>query len=245
MMNAIKKYTFWVYILSALKINAATLVLPGASQVVGEEQFFTAEGGEPLSQIARRFDIGYLEILQANKNIHPERPVPVGMRVNIPSKFRLPDAPHKGIVINLASYRLYYYPPNENVVMTYPVGIGRNGWNTPQGLSKIVSKEVNPNWHPTAKIKENARKHGIILPDMVPSGANPLGQYALRLTWPGYLLHGTQGPEGVGKSISAGCIRLYPEDIKELYEIVPTGTEVRIVNQPKSAFAKNDVKKAS
>lgn len=232
-MNALGKYLVLASsVLSSIPVDAATLVIPAQGNVLGEVQYDRAEGGESLADIARRYDIGYREMIQANKSISPEHPVPAGMNVKIPSQFILPNVPRQGIVINLASYRLYYFPADENVVFTYPVGIGRQGWNTPLGLSKIISKQVNPSWHPTKKIHADAKKHGIVLPDEIPAGSNPLGKYALRLTWPGYLLHGTQRPEGVGSKVSAGCIRLYPEDIEQLYELVATGTQVRIVNQP-------------
>lgn len=175
--------------------------------------------------------MGYNEMVKANPHIDPNVILSPQTHVLIPSQFTLPQVPRHGIVINLADYRLYYFPENDNVVMTYPVGIGRKGWSTPCGLTKIVTKQVNPIWHPSVNVQAFAEKKGVLMPDEFPPGpGNPLGKYALRLGWPTYLIHGSNHQGGIGERVSAGCIRMLAEDIENLYELVNVGTPVRIIN---------------
>ncbi|MDR3442969.1 MAG: L,D-transpeptidase family protein [Legionella sp.] len=212
---------------------ATTLVLPSSGDLVGEVQYVAAEPNETLDELSKRLSIGYSELLRANPNVDPAQSLSENTQLIIPSQFILPDVPRKGIVINLADYRLYYFPANENVVVTFPVGIGREGWKTPLGLTKIISKEANPKWRPTANVQAEAMKNGDSLPDEFPSGPNnPLGKYALRLGWATILIHGTNNPNGIGSRVSAGCIRMFPEDIEHLFSLVSVGTPVRVINEP-------------
>ncbi len=212
---------------------AITLPLPvDGSNVVGRVQTATVRSGENLNALARRYDVGYYEVLEANPHINPMH-MRAGSKVAIPSRYVLPNAPREGIVINLAELRLYYYPPGGNVVVTEPIGIGRQGWQTPEGQLKIIQKKANPSWRVPAAVAAESAANGKILPKVVPPGPNnPLGQYALRLSKPNYLIHGTNRPNGVGRRVSAGCIRMYPEDIEYLFGMVSVGTPVNIVNQP-------------
>lgn len=201
--------------------------------VVGEVITTRARDGEKITDVGRRFDIGYWEMVEANPDWTFHEFIPQGTRIIVPAKFVLPRAPRQGIVINLAELRLYYYPKGTRKVVTLPVGIGREGWATPLGATYVASKVKGPSWHPTKKVRDDAKKHGILLPKYWPPGPdNPLGQFAMRLGWNTYLIHGTNDPTGVGRRSSAGCIRMYPEDIEELYAQVPAGTPVRVVNQP-------------
>lgn len=204
--------------------------------VVGELQVTTAGEDDTLSDIARRFNVGYEEIVRANPGIDPWLP-PAGARIVVPTRFILPNAPREGVVINVAAMRIFYFPPREQgrgqVVYTHPIGIGKVGWATPQGVTKIVRRQQDPVWRPTASIIAEHRKNGEELPRVVEAGPdNPLGRHAFYLGWPSYLIHGTNKPYGVGLRSSHGCIRLYPEDIAALFELVPVGTRVRVVNQP-------------
>src|SRR5688572_16962709 len=209
---------------------------PDRDDVVGIVQITTAGEEDTLSDIARRFDVGYEEIVRANPGVDPWVPG-AGRQIVVPSRFVLPDAPREGMVINVAAMRLFYYPPRKDgepqIVYTHPIGIGKVGWATPQGATKVVRRQFEPTWRPTASIIEEHRKNGEELPPMVgPGPDNPLGRHALYLGWPTYLIHGTNKPYGVGLRSSHGCIRLYPEDIAVLFETVPVGTRVRVVNQP-------------
>ncbi|HHF7375330.1 L,D-transpeptidase family protein [Legionella bozemanae] len=212
--------------------NATTLVIPATGDVVGEVQYAQSELNETIDEIGKRFDVGYYELLRANPQIDARRSL-TSSGLIIPTQYILPNVPRKGIVINLAEYRLYYFPENENVVITFPVGIGRKGWNTPLGVTKIVAKEANPKWRPTENLRAEAEKNGDFLPDEFPSGPyNPLGQHALRLGWPTFLIHGTNRANGIGTRVSAGCIRMFPDDIEFLFRMVPVGTPVRVINEP-------------
>lgn len=211
---------------------ATTLVLSEHSDLVGNIQYASPQPGETLSDVGIRFDTGYYEMRNANPRVDPLRPLAPGTRLVIPSQYILPPGPRQGLVINLAEYRLYYFPPNDNVVLTFPVGIGREGWNTPMGTTKVTSKERDPVWRPTDNVRAEAARHGTPIPNEFPPGlGNPLGRHVLRLGWPTYLIHGTNRRDGVGSRVSAGCIRMMPEDIEFLFDQVPAGTSVRVMNE--------------
>jgi L,D-transpeptidase ErfK/SrfK len=207
---------------------AAEFPLTPGERVVGQLQDYVVQQGDNLADLARKFDIGYTEMLAANPGVEPWLPG-VGRTVNIPSLFILPDAPRQGIVINLGARRIYYYPPGGKTVVTYPIGIGVIGADTPLSTTKVVRKEPNPVWIPPPSIHaENPD-----LPARVgPGPDNPLGDFALRLGWTNYLIHGTNKPDSVGRNASHGCIHLYPEDIEALFKMVSVGTPVRAVDQP-------------
>lgn len=225
-----------ILITTLLCINtlyASTLVIPAGGQIVGEVEHSYAEVDETIDDVGLRFNLGHSEMVHANPHISPRFSIPTNTPVVIPAQFILPETAKKGIVINLAEYRLYYYPAHENVVMTFPIGIGRKGWETPLGFTKVSSKAVNPTWTPSAKLRAAAEERGAPIPEIFPAGAdNPLGKHVLRLGWPSYLIHGTNRADGVGTRVSAGCIRMLPDDIEELFHLVPVGTSVHIINEP-------------
>jgi L,D-transpeptidase ErfK/SrfK len=209
---------------------------PAHDSVVGVLQTTTIGKDDTLPDIARRFNVGYEEMVRANPGVDPWLPG-VGREVVVPTRFVLPDAPREGLVINVAAMRIYYYPKREKgqpqLVITHPIGIGKVGWRTPEGVTKVVARVKDPVWVPTASVRKEHLEDGDVLPAKVPAGPdNPLGAYMFRLGWPSYLIHGTNKPYGVGMRSSHGCVRLYPEDIQLLYDTVPIGTTVRVVNQP-------------
>lgn len=217
---------------------AETYVLPPPGvDVIGHEQTVHARYEDTLMDIAQAHGLGYDEIIMANPDV--DRWIPgEGTPVRLPTRHILPNTPRQGIVLNLPEKRLYYFPEPKRgeppVVMTYPIGIGRMDWQTPLGQTRIVAKTKDPAWYPPASIKkEHLEVNGEVLPDVIPSGPNnPLGPYAMRLGIPGYLIHGTNKPDGVGARVSHGCIRMYNDAITELFRLVPEGTPVRIVDQP-------------
>lgn len=227
-------------IFSASGAAAQTYELPPAGEdVIGQVSVVRAHHQDTLSDIARAYHLGYEEILHANPGVDPWLPGE-GTRVILPTQHILPDAPRVGLVLNLPEMRLYYYPkPSKGkppMVATFPVSIGRMDWTTPLGLTRVTAKVTNPVWYPPASIRAEHEQEGQELPPKVAAGPeNPLGQYALQLGRPGYLIHGTDRPYGIGMRATHGCIRLYPEDIQRLFEEVPVGTPVRIVNQPYKA----------
>jgi L,D-transpeptidase ErfK/SrfK len=199
--------------------------------VIGNVQIYIVKGHESLIEIARTFELGYNEIIQANPDLDPFVPGE-GMSVEIPTSWILPDVKsYEGIVINLSEMRLYYFFTEKGVkvVTTFPIGIGTEGFDTPEGNFTVIEKIVNPSWH----VPESIQKEKPYLPKVLPSGPdNPLGSHALRLSSRTILIHGTNKPWGVGRRASHGCIRLYPEDIPMLFELVPNGSSVTIVRQP-------------
>ena len=205
-------------------------------EVVGIVQVTETSKNDTLPDIARRFDLGYEEMARANPGIDPWLPG-VGKQVVVPTRFILPNAPRDGVVINLAAMRIYYFPkrrPGEKqVVYTHPIGVGRVGWNTPEGTTRIVSREKDPTWRPSAAVRKEHEENDDPVPAVVgPGPDNPLGKFKFNLAWPSYLIHGTNKPYGVGLRSSHGCIRLYPEDIAVMFEAIPIGTPVHVVNQP-------------
>jgi L,D-transpeptidase ErfK/SrfK len=206
--------------------------------VVGMVTTAIAEYDDTLLDIGRRYGVGYEEIISANPGVDPWLPG-AGTEILIPGRFILPDAPREGVVVNLPEHRLYYYPPakpgERRVVRTYPISTGKMDWKTPLGVTRIVSKTERPNWYPPASVLAEHEARGDPLPKVVPPGPdNPLGEHAMRLGIPGgaYLIHGTNRPAGVGMQVTHGCIRLYPEDIAELYGLVPVNSKVNLIDQP-------------
>lgn len=224
------------FLASPLKADFLELP-PEGIDVVGVESVAIAGADDTLADIARSYNVGHLEIRNANPEVEFWLPGD-GTRVEIPSRYILPRAERKGFVLNVPEMRLYYFPAplrgeEIEVVITHPVSIGRQDWATPLGNTRITSKVANPSWTPPQSIREEAIADGDPLPAVVPPGPdNPLGNYALRLALPGYLLHGTNRPYGVGMRVTHGCIRMYPEDIEALFGRVPVGTSVEFVNQP-------------
>ena len=210
--------------------------IDASTEIVGYVQKTVVGKDDTLPDIARRFDVGYEELLLANPGVDPWLPG-VGREVVVPTQFILPSAPREGVVVNVAAMRIFYYPPHkkgeQQVVYTHPIGIGRVGWKTPEGTTKIVSRTKDPVWVVPKSVRDEHAEDGEKLPAVVPAGPdNPLGQYMFRLSWPSYLIHGTNKPYGVGMRSSHGCMRLYPEDIAVFYDLVPIGTKVTVVNQP-------------
>ena len=215
---------------------AEEFTLAPGQTAVGEVRHYTIQKGDLLPDLARRFDVGYTALAAANPGVDPWAP-PVGREITIPSLYVLPDAPHRGIVVNLAQYRLYYFEPKSDRVVSYPIGIGVIGKKTPLGATRVARKAANPTWRPPPSIHAEHPD----LPGAVPPGPeNPLGAFALYLGWPKYLIHGTNKPDGVGRNVSHGCIHLYPEDIARLFPTVPLEAPVRVVNQPATAGWEGD-----
>lgn len=212
-------------------VRAAEYHIADDTDVVGSMQTIRARYEDTFVSLARRYDVGYNALRQANPNVDPWLPG-AGTLIEIPAEFVLPRAERKGIVINLPELRLYYFP-DPHTVVTHPISIGRQDWSTPLGETRIVAKTRNPAWYPPKSIRKEHAENDDPLPKVVmPGPDNPLGRYALQLALPGYLIHGTNKPAGVGMRVSHGCIRLFPEDIKSLFAMVERGTSVRIVNQP-------------
>lgn len=234
-----KKTILTVALLTALPSYGQNLVLPPFDvDLVGAITTVSSKPGESLLDIAREHDFGQDEIVFANPEVDRWLPIP-GSRVNLPGRFILPKAPRKGVVLNLPELRIYHYsakPGSENApqpLITHPVSVGRMDWDTPLGTTKIIQKKKNPTWTPPESIKREHELDGDPLPDVVPAGPdNPLGLYALRLGIPGYLIHSTNKPYGVGMRVTHGCVRMYPEDIEVFFDQVEVNTEVTLVNQP-------------
>ena len=195
--------------------------------IIGANQYYQVREGESLLEIARLHDLGFIELVTANPGMDPWVPEP-GRTVLLPGEHILPDAPRRGIVINLPELRLYYYGTGFATPITYPIGVGRLGRETPLGSTSITTKRQSPTWTPPASVRAERPD----LPATVPPGPdNPLGLFAMNLGWRNYVIHGTNKPYGIGRRVSSGCIRLYPEDIERLFDTVDVGTPVMVVDQ--------------
>lgn len=223
---------FQIHPESHLERNMFSVV--NGSDVIGRLAVIRLEEGDTLPDIARHFSLGINEVSAANPGVDVWVPE-AGERIVLPLRFVLPDAPRRGIVINLATMRLFQYKGEGKslVVMTYPVGVGTTERPTPMGQTYVERKVTRPTWYVPASIAEDHRKKGDPLPPKVlPGPKNPLGEYALYLSKSTYLIHGTNKPASIGLNATNGCLRLYPEDVKKLYENTPVNTPVYIVNQP-------------
>ena len=233
------KHLRWLLLgwLAASAAHATVYPLPSPdTDVIGQIKVMYATKDDTLVDIARRHGLGYDEIVHANPGVDRWAPGE-GNPIVLPTRYILPDTPREGLILNIAEMRLYYYPKasvgESRTVVTYPVSIGRMDWKTPMGLTKVVAKDIDPPWRPPASIKAEHAAEGDILPDIIPGGPdNPLGRFAMRLGVPGYLIHGTNKPYGIGMRVTHGCVRMYPEDIERLFGMVPVGTPVRLIDQP-------------
>ena len=221
---------------------SGTWQLTADESVVGRTTVYVGRHEDTLLDIARRFRMGITELRLANPGADIWLPGE-GTPIRIPSRFILPDAPRAGVVINLPEMRIYHYPEDGSAVHTWPVSIGRVGWETPLGKTTVVRKKALPTWYPPESVREDYARRGEILPRVVgPGPDNPLGSHALYLGLPAYLIHGTNKPYSIGMRVSYGCVRLYPEHIVELFDMVGPGTPVTLVHQGvKAGWAGNEL----
>ncbi len=223
---------FIAYIYS-VNSSAAVYSLPAKnSRLLGDKVEYQVEQGDYFQALAEYHNVGFLALMAANPGIDPFLPE-VGSQLTIPKQMLLPYGKRQGIVINLAELRLYYYPPRENIVYVFPVGIGRQGLSTPELTSVIGEKRKNPVWRPTQAMRERYfAKHGKHMAEVIAAGPNnPFGKYALRIGTSEYLIHGSNQRFGIGMRASSGCIRMYDDDIEWMFNNVAEGTQVRIVHQ--------------
>ncbi len=235
MRNGILGLAAWL--LANTPVYAEVFELPPEGyDVIGSVSTITARYEDTLVDIARRHGLGYTDVVLANPGVDVWVPGE-GTEIILPNRFVLPPGPRQGLVLNLAEYRMYYFPKpragEPAYVYTYPMSIGRMDWETPLGRTNIVAMARNPAWYPPQSVRDEHAADGDPLPRVVPPGPqNPLGTRALRLGLPGYLIHGTNRPAGVGMRVSHGCVRMFPEDIEFLFEHIAVNTPVRIINVP-------------
>jgi L,D-transpeptidase ErfK/SrfK len=223
----------------SLSAQATVFNLPSAdAPLLGRQERVVTSFEDTLYDIARRYSLGSEEIIRVNPGLDPWLPG-AGKSIVIPGQRVLPPGPHEGIVVNLPEHRLYFYPAMKTGqpqrIYTYPISIGKMDWRTPLGKTRVVEKKEKPYWVPPASVRKEHIANGDPLPAVVPPGPdNPLGAYAMRLGLPGgdYLIHGTNNPIAVGMAVTHGCIRMYPEDVAELFPMVSVGTPVYLINEP-------------
>ena len=217
---------------------ADTYFYSEGENIIGTPIIHTIQEGDNFIQLAQRFRIGFVELVDANPDVDPWIPEH-DTQILVPTQYVLPNVEHKGVVINLAELRLYHFHKDTTLeglrsVSTYPISIGKDDeWKTPLTITHITAKTHKPNWYPPESIRKEHEENDDPLPKIVPPGPdNPLGDYALRLALPGYLIHGTNVPQGIGMRVTHGCIRLHPTGIEQLFEQIEIKTPVTIVNQP-------------
>jgi len=221
-----------VYLPASAALALVFPLPPVGDDLVGEVQTLTARYEDTFANIADKYDLGFLELIAANPTVDPWLPGE-GTQIVLPTRYILPPGPREGVIINIAEYRLYYFPKDQNQVYTYPLGIGREGWNSPLGETRIIRKTPNPAWYPPESIRQEHAAEGDPLPRIVPPGPdNPLGPYKLNLALPGYLIHGSNKLFGIGMRVSHGCFRMLNPNVLELADMVKVGTKVRIIDMP-------------
>ncbi len=219
-------------LLGATLLGTALLGIPAPASaappdLIGEIRHYTITKEDTLVDLARQYNLGYTELRAANPGVDPWIPGE-GTEIILPTAHLLPDGPREGLVLNLVDQRIYYFPANGGPVESYPIGTGRAAWDTPTGSTEIIRKKRRPSWYVPKSIREEDPE----LPKVAgPGPNNPLGLFAMYLGWPSYLIHGTNNPWGVGRRVSHGCIRLYPEDISVLFQRVPVNTRVTVLSQ--------------
>jgi L,D-transpeptidase ErfK/SrfK len=224
---------------AATAARATVYTLSGPNdQVVGEDQTITTVYEDTLYDLARKYSLGSEEVIRVNPGVDPWLPG-AGKQVIIPGRHILPSGAHEGVIVNLPEHRLYYFPKPQRgksaIVITYPVSIGKMDWHTPIGVTHVIQKEKNPVWYPPESVRKEHAAAGDPLPVRVPAGPdNPLGLFAMRLAAGNgtYMIHGTNNPIAVGLAVTHGCIRMYPEDVEQLFPMIPVGEQVRLINDP-------------
>jgi L,D-transpeptidase ErfK/SrfK len=199
---------------------------PQALTLVGAIQHYRIKKGDDLLELARHYGLGYSELGVLYRNWDPFLP-PVGAEITIPTLWIVPNNHGNQIIVNTGEMRLYYYIKNNSQVYTFPIGMGVLDFRTPQGKFRVIEKKVHPAWHIPKALQ---KKYEMAV--MPPGPDNPLGDYKLTLSWGDYGIHGTAMPLGVGRMVSHGCTRMYPEHIKKLFPMVPVGTTVEYVYEP-------------
>ena len=148
------------------------------------------------------------------------------------AEFLLP-AKQQGIVVDVAQKKLFFFPGDgSNIVSVFPVAVRRPGIPKKSFTTEVFDKVENPMWRPSDKMRERMRRKGQRLSRIVrPGPHNPLGKYAIYLNNPRHIIiHGTNEPESIGTSASSGCVRMYEEDIKVLFDTVSIGTQVTVID---------------
>ena len=231
----ISKLLYFLVFIFSFSIKAKNLI---DVDITGSEKFYYSNKNETLIDISRENNLSFPEVMSSNPKILDPWLIEENKKILLPNKHIIPFAPKKGLIINLADLRAYLFRGHDDKVFTFPIGIGREGWETPLGNAKVTGKRKNPYW----TVPKSILEEDPTLPKVVgPGPDNPLGKHAIYLSMPSYLLHGTNKPWGVGMRVSHGCIRLYPEGIERLFSLVTKGTKVNIVNQPVKAGWKDGI----
>ena len=231
-MKLIALFTCYIILYCDITLATSYLLPQQDSRIIGQETVHIAEKGDYFQALAEHYNVGFYALMAANPTVDPFL-ITAGASINIPTQMLLPYAKREGIVVNLAELRLYYFPPNENTVHVFPVGIGREGLLTPRIVSYISEKRENPTWQPTEATRQRHFKETgeLLAQEILPGPDNPFGKHALRIGQSVYLLHGSNQRFGIGMRASAGCIRLYDDDIAWLFEHIALDTPIRIVDQ--------------
>jgi len=209
---------------------------PAGNAIIGRRKIVRSKAGDNFDTLGQRYDVGALELIDANPRYNPYQ-IFQNSKIVIPEEYILPAPRYrKGIVINIAELRLYYFT-SKGTVMTFPVALGKQGSRTPLGKTYVFRKTKSPTWHVPKEIRDEyfnktGEKHAISIP---PGPDNPLGEYAIYLHMKGYLIHGTNNPPSIGRLVSSGCIRMYNDDVKALFDQVKRGTPVNIIYYPNKA----------
>ncbi len=222
-----RRFLTWLAAAVVAATPAAGAAAATYADLIGTIAYHDAAPGETMVEIARRYDLGFVELVAANPGVDPW--LPDGHEIVLPAAHILPDGAREGILINLADQRLYFFPAWPNPIQSHPISIGTDHNQTPVGTTTVIGKRENPTWIPPASVRAELPH----LPAVVPAGpTNPLGAFSLDLELPAYRIHGTPRPYSIGRRATHGCVRLYPEDIATLFPQVPVGSPVTIVDQP-------------
>lgn len=242
-MRNLKRLFTILLILSTTTALANVYPWPAAGDdLIGQMETVYPNRGEYIYDMMNRYNLGYYQMIEANPGIPRHAKLSPETPLIIPGEYILPNVPRVGIVINLSELRLYYFPADHSQVFTAPIAIGKVDWETPIMVTKVIEKTKDPQWVVPESLRELSAAKGLPLPKIVPAGPNnPLGAYALRLGVWVYLIHGTNNPQSIGKRASSGCIRMFAQNIEDLYNSVPVGTPVRVIDEHFKLGFKNHI----
>ena len=204
---------------------------PQSTALTGSVRSYEIAAGDTLTSVGARFGVAPATLARDN-GLRPDARLRTGDRLIVDDRHLSPAAIRDGIVLNVAQRMLFVFVDGE-LVRAFPIAVGKPGWPTPVGRFSILTKEIDPVWDvPVSIQREMVREGQPVLTTVPPGPDNPLGNRWLALSAPGVGIHGTNQPASIYRFTTHGCIRLHPDDMLELFDLVDVGSIVEIRYEP-------------
>ena len=202
--------------------------LPGV--VVGGTGWHRVGAGESVVSVAARVGLEPATLAFDN-DIRADRPLTAGDWLLVDNRHLAPAA-LDGVVVNVAQ-RMLHLGVDGRHLLSVPIAVGRADWPTPLGDFAVRAREMSPTWDVPASIQqEMAREGKPVVRKVAPGPRNPLGERWIGLTAPNLGIHGTNQPTSIYRFTTHGCIRLHPDDVATVFDLVAVGTPVRVIYEP-------------